>query len=946
MSAARKWAPRAQVHRGTVEVVALGFEPSLLGESEARRRVLALWTPGAAVYVLGEGLLLRLPAPRVLACDSAPGLPFTLEAGVLSSAPLSASEREQLAPPPGSAVRVLAGVAEVHVLDASRRVDISGWLDVSAWEVVPVEGLGAPPPPVAVPPPVEVPSRAAFGVAEAAPEAVAMRARLEGREVLQPAPPREPGLLARLRAWWRGEPRRPGQMTVRGSAPAPLWSRLLSWLGRRGEGSGAPVAARPATPSLLGRWLSRFLSALGAAGGGASEAPTSTSAPPPPPSGPGWLSRLTKWLATSTPLGALLGRRNAEYVRRLFDLFDEGDLNEALRYAIPLRKGGMTEQDRVALGLPGPREQLAIRPYQGGASGVFGGGAEVYEALRERYRAAFRKLEREGRIEEAAFVLAELLHEDEAAVSFLERHGRLRLAAELAEGRKLAPGLVVRQWLLAKDVARAVDIARRTGAFGDAVVRLERSHPELGRVLRLLWGETLAEAGDYGRAVEAVWPVKDARHLARGWLERGVEVGGVSGARLLALLLLSFPDGLESTRTRVLALLDAEDAEGAPARCAFAETLGREVEHQGDKADGVRVLLRLAVRALLRDRAGGHLHLTPHELEELVRQTGDTVLRADLPSLSPQPARSEGAGASHVFEATEGGPWAIHDAVPVPGGRLLVALGEAGARLLSPDGRCVAHFDVPAFSLVRSFQGDRALAVAPRGSVQRLSRLDLARRRAEPWCDMRLDAFAPVYDGNLWFTAVGDTVMALDALALEEPRALWRVPQVGGPVLAVAVSPSALSFVTVNREAEYERWLYTLPDPTLGSRQALPGGKVEQVAPLSLNPGGELVVLTPQGPRWIEPPVQRYPASPPLDMGLTGLVLGGEWLAALEHTPVGFGVWVLDRTRRSVSARFLFEGPHPVSARFLARELVLFDTAGRLARMDLVQGAVRRVVVR
>ena len=61
-----------------------------------------------------------------------------------------------------------------------------------------------------------------------------------------------------------------------------------------------------------------------------------------------------------------------------------------------------------------------------------------------------------------------MVSEEIELAHFLERHGRPRLAAELAEARGLPPGRVVRQWFLARDVARAVDLARRTGTFADA----------------------------------------------------------------------------------------------------------------------------------------------------------------------------------------------------------------------------------------------------------------------------------------------------------------------------------------------------------------------------------------------------------------------------------------------------------------------------------------------
>ena len=46
------------------------------------------------------------------------------------------------------------------------------------------------------------------------------------------------------------------------------------------------------------------------------------------------------------------------------------------------------------------------------------------------------------------------------------------------------------------------------------------------------------------------------------------------------------------------------------------------------------------------------------------------------------------------------GAFAVSDAAYLPGGRCVVALGEAGVRLLSRDGRTVAHFDQPATDIV------------------------------------------------------------------------------------------------------------------------------------------------------------------------------------------------------------------------------------------------------
>src|SRR4029453_13573533 len=113
---------------------------------------------------------------------------------------------------------------------------------------------------------------------------------------------------------------------------------------------------------------------------------------------------------------------------------------------------------------------------------------------------------------------AELLRANDEAVAFLERHGKLRLAAELAEARGLPPGLVVRQWFVAGDMQRAIRIARRTQAFADAVWRLEKQSRFEAEKLRIAWAESLAEGGNYASAVDVIWPIQPQRLRAREWM--------------------------------------------------------------------------------------------------------------------------------------------------------------------------------------------------------------------------------------------------------------------------------------------------------------------------------------------------------------------------------------------------------------------------------------------
>jgi hypothetical protein len=128
-------------------------------------------------------------------------------------------------------------------------------------------------------------------------------------------------------------------------------------------------------------------------------------------------------------------------------MFEQGDVDEALRHAIPLSSISDSPILKMTLGLPGVRQNLRLNPFGRRPSSTILLGQSLYSHLNQLYRSTLKRLEAQGRIAEAAFVLAELLRSNEEAVAFLERNGRLREAAEVAEARELAPEIIVRQWL-------------------------------------------------------------------------------------------------------------------------------------------------------------------------------------------------------------------------------------------------------------------------------------------------------------------------------------------------------------------------------------------------------------------------------------------------------------------------------------------------------------------
>src|SRR4051794_20427098 len=527
------------------------------------------------------------------------------------------------------------------------------------------------------------------------------------------------------------------------------------------------------------------------------------------------LHRLTGRTALASRLSRAVSRRHTAYIRKMKEMFESGDLESALRHAIPLAAEAAGGPRRLPLRSFAPRADLHIRPERSRPWSVAEISPDLHGELRRLYREAFHRLEAQDRIEEAAFLLAEVLHAHEEAVSFLEHHGRLRLAAEMAEARDLAPGLVVRQWFLAGDRQRGLRIAHRTGAFADAVTRLERSREtEQASELRRLWARELAAAGDYAAAVDTVWQLPEERHRALEWMDLAIDQGGAPAGRMLARKVALAPEPFAEVRGAAQRLLESWRAEGAPARLAFADTLRR-----GDRSPVAATLSRAAVRAIARDSGRFGACMEPADLRQLAAFAGDGALRADALAL-PIPARTlwitRGEPLEVEIAARDAGTRPAYDAAFLPNGLTAVALGEAGVRLLARGGRTVAELDQPAHRLVVSDHGDRAIALARRGGFWRLARLDFSLRPAGPWCEGRVGALAPGYDRAPSVVAGPDGLLAAETSGHRFDGA-WGVSRLPGTALAIARSEARCSLLLGGAHSEV--WTYELPALTLRRRE-------------------------------------------------------------------------------------------------------------------------------
>ncbi|WP_369182029.1 bpX6 domain-containing protein [Streptomyces sp. Y1] len=845
---------------------AAGFvlDVPLIGAAEAAERVLSHWQDGARLLELPDGRwVLTLPAPVRTRPDRAPGEPLRAVGGALVAA-----GADQRALDGGDVLLVAGGLTYRHAIAGMRPLDPAHWLDPTGIAVHRLGPVGTPaaPEPVeedeALRPPV-VDLRAAAGVRERS----SWAARLLGeRRPRRPQRPRPPRSLA-------GRPGDPTYPRPPAGRPAPpVWPNALFLAAvlcgalpylpsavERGESeiwSVIPVltaasiglAVLPWAKARRDRKAAAPQHAGAARQSGAPDGPRKSAAARRPRGQ--WLARL----ALRSPAGTLFQRRQARYVARLARSFRQRRWEDALRDAVRLAgDAGRGPGGLLALRLPA-RFRGALRPdpreRAGAPAAMPISGPTVHGFLNDLYREAAEALEREARIDEAAYVLADLLAEPAEAVALLERHGRVEQAAELAEGRGLPADQVVRLWWRAGQRERAVRIAHRRGAFAAAVERLAATDPQAARELRTAWAAHCREAGDRLGAVDAVWPDAALRPTAVGDLREAVLLGGAARGRALVHLLALGPAGraadaatgpeartAHDARTAAdarnaaeviaglaLATLaaDAPDSERAAALTALAT-----VPAADPAVD--RQLATAALRAVTRGGGFGDGGDTTTQRARYTRlsQRADPLAAADLPK--PRLAAPTPGTPLEVTAADRPGTLPVLDAARLDSGAVLVACGHAGVRLLGPDGRTRARWDVPADELVLADHGGSALLVARYGEVRDIARLDLVTRAVERWTTLRVRGLARSYDGRRLVTVDPDGTIAVLDTRTARPTVVHR--ELGGDqrlLGAIARTPDSCAGLVHTHPAPgshrvemSELWQWEQPDWTLRGRSHL-----------------------------------------------------------------------------------------------------------------------------
>lgn len=917
-------------------VAALWWPAAWLGDAARRREILAHWTVGATLHRFADGDLLTLAQPQPMDCERLRAWPLQRTAGALCSAALQPAD---LAGRPTADVWLAEGGRLRALLwSDAEAVDPADWITIDVPLLQPLD-LALPEPPRQL-------------VAE--PKAL--------QDILGPGIPTSPSPEAQrlLQALQHAGPGR--RTTASHGAASTERAQTRQLLTQSALGLVLLVAGLLLFSGLeylqpvSGLWMVVVASVLFGARRGWRQ-PSSTAAgkagraaapalPARRPSARLLPQRWRNWaarMAMTTGLARLLGAQHAAYMRRMLAMFDEGRLDDALRHAVPLGADGQSLGQ--AFGHLGPRADLRLGD-RGQASASVNFGPDLEQHLRGLYRRAAQQLETAGRLDEAVFVLAELLQARQEALDLLERHGRAADAAELALRWDMPAAQIVRLYAVAGDWRRAVLVARRDNAFAAAIDLLQSRWPQPAAQLRTEWAETLTARGCWLEAVRVLWPLSTERARGAPWLDVADASGGTTAARALAWRALGWPESLAAREALVEVL--QTDTGLAAERQALVDELLRLPKPVSPAA---RQLATLMTGPALADAAGQHAR-DPMQLRALVELAGDAALSADLPPLNsgtlevPRPLNQQPDVL--VCDLPPAGLQAVLDGVPLPDGELLLALGEGGAVRLDARGRRLAHFAVPAHQLVLADDGGSALALARRDGVWRVSRLDLTSGRCADLGMHRLDAFACRFDGVGWSVGVDRRVDVLDVHSPQLRDVLWRAADLPGPVLQIDRCDTKEHWVlgATTPQGQTQQWIYLLDGRRLLSREeARPRGD-ETVLQRFLAPGHGLVDIVIDARTEAGLRLRLLKIAPNIEHGNT-LVLDGfevhhgaeDWLAVSRADEnLELAHWQSGR----VHARWQWPEADAPQLRFHRGCWLVFDARGRVAVLDTETGRQQR----
>jgi hypothetical protein len=260
------------------------------------------------------------------------------------------------------------------------------------------------------------------------------------------------------------------------------------------------------------------------------------------------------------------------------------------------------------------------------------------------------------------------------------------------------------------------------------------------------------------------------------------------------------------------------------------------------------------------------------------------------------------------------------------------------------------RFAIPAERLVIAYNQQLALALARRGDVWRISRLDLSNRRAADLGVLSFEHFAAEYDGIAWSVATDRQIRVIDT-ARSLHTVLWQVHDLPGPVHAMSSNGHLEQLLLAREDQAMDLWCYSLPQRRLMRRGpvTLPDGQLNL-----LNPGGGIFSASLHEGGGGKPILSYSLFSSDLEVALpatdeytlTLIQPSEEWLIlGFEGASDSSMLWFISMAEGSTKAQLEWPSLSDVGLRSVASSWLVYDKRGRLLCLDTENGMVERLAV-
>jgi hypothetical protein len=682
---------------------------------------------------------------------------------------------------------------------------------------------------------------------------------------------------------------------------------------------------------------------------------------------PGLLARWLQKLSGLAPVSDLLGRQHAAYMRKMLALFEQNNLDEALRHAIPM--GGQHDVSLgQSMGMLRPRQHLQLSAGQASYGQMIGVDDRLQRYMTELYEKAFVQYDRLGAVDKAVYVLAELLNQRQRALDYLETHQRYMHAADLSVAWEFPAAKAIRLYVLAGEADKARQLAMQTQEYAAAIRLLEDGHPQQAVELRKMWAQHRVAQGCWLEAVEAIWMLESERQTAIDWLRQAELSQGELGIRAWLQRLALQPEHLALELARAQQLCQPQHV--AQLKLAIQEVFA--IYNQSQRLLPAALINLWTPYMLLQyEQRGSNISLK--EVRCWLDWTDNGTLKADMPQLQQHSKKAAGlSSAELVLDAPAAGLWEIYDAWPLSLARNLLALGEAGMVIVNAQYEQEWRLNIPAHRIVLSDTREIALLLAYRQDQVRVHRVNLVTQEVVDLGVTRLDMCADTFDGVAWLLADGQQLQIVDTRHSAR-QLLFSPTQLSGPVRDIARNGN-IEALLVDDPTGLSLCCYRLPYRRM-VEQELVKSKFQHLMrnwsqaashmPLVFNTrpadatllGSEATVTR----FWYYPDeaheylfhawqgthhytaVLRPPNFPNYQRAKAHLF--GQWHVMLFEA-LGQSVWVFynDKTRQ-IHLTLNWPASVEVNIHYIQGEWVLFDSQGRLVRVNEQTQDVQRMTL-